>query len=56
MTMNLVDGTRLHRRDDLDEDEEERIARAEKVEVGIDYIIYLEERVKELEQRVRRGH
>ena len=42
--------------DDLDEDEEERIGRADKVEVGIDYIIYLEERVKELEQRVGRGH
>jgi hypothetical protein len=41
--------------DDLDEDEEERIGRADKVEVGIDYIIYLEERVKELEQRVGRG-
>ena len=42
--------------EDLDEDEEERIGRADKVEVGIDYIIYLEERVKELEQRVGRGH
>ena len=41
---------------DLDEDEEERIGRAEKLEVGIDYIIYLEERVKELEQRVGRVH
>ena len=42
--------------DDLDEDEEERIGRADKVEVGIDYIIYLEERVKQLEQRVAGGH
>lgn len=42
--------------DDLDEDEEERIGRADKVEVGIDYIIYLEDRVKELEQRVARSH
>ena len=43
--------------DDLDEDEEERIGRADKVEVGIDYILYLEDRVKELEQRVGgRGH
>jgi hypothetical protein len=41
--------------DDLDEDEEERIGRADKVEVGIDYIIYLEERVKELEERTRQG-
>ena len=42
--------------EDFDEDEEERIGRADKVEVGIDYIIYLEERVKELEDRVSRGH
>ena len=41
--------------EDFDEDEEERIGRADKVEVGIDYIIYLEERVKELENRVNRG-
>jgi len=30
-------------------DEEERIGRADKVEVGIDYILYLEERIKKLE-------
>jgi hypothetical protein len=42
--------------EDFDEDEEERIGRADKVEVGIDYIIYLEERVKELENRVNCGH
>jgi hypothetical protein len=43
--------------EDMDEDEEERIGRADKVEVGIDYILYLEDRVKELETRVNgRGH
>ena len=42
--------------EDFDEDEEERIGRADKVEVGIDYIIYLEDRVKELEDGVRHGH
>jgi len=38
--------------DDLDDDDDERIGRADKVEVGIDYIIYLEERVKELENHL----
>ena len=38
--------------EELDEDEEERIGRADKVELGIDYIIYLEERVRELEDRM----
>lgn len=42
--------------EEFDDDEEERIGRADKVEVGIDYIIYLEERVKELEERIGRGH
>ena len=42
--------------DDFDEEEEERTGRADKVEVGINYIIYLEERVKELEDRVSHGH
>lgn len=37
---------------DDEDDEEERIGRADKVEVGIDYIIYLEERVKMLEERL----
>lgn len=32
-----------------EEDGEERIGRADKVEVGIDYILYLEERIKKLE-------
>lgn len=41
--------------DDLEEEDDERIGRADKVEVGIDYIIYLEERVRELEERVN-GH
>lgn len=41
--------------EEFDEDEEERIGRADKVEVGIDYIIYLEERVRELEQEVGVG-
>ena len=40
--------------EDLDDDEEERIGRADKVEVGIDYIIYLEERVKDLEKDLGR--
>jgi hypothetical protein len=38
--------------EDYDDDEEERIGRADKVEVGIDYIIHLEERVRELEERL----
>jgi hypothetical protein len=38
--------------DDVEDEDEERIGRADKVEVGIDYIVYLEERVKELEDRV----
>ena len=38
--------------EDMDEEEEERIGRADKVEVGIDYILYLEDRVRELEQRL----
>jgi hypothetical protein len=38
--------------EDFEEDEEERIGRADKVEVGIDYISYLEERVRELEQQL----
>lgn len=42
--------------EEFDEDEEERIGRADKVEVGIDYIIYLEARVKELEERIGRDH
>jgi hypothetical protein len=42
--------------EEFDEDEEERIGRADKVEVGIDYIIYLEDRVKELEERISGGH
>ena len=49
-----LDGGDLHSEqlDDLDEDEEERIGRADKVEVGIEYIIHLEDRVKELEARL----
>jgi hypothetical protein len=42
--------------DDLEEEDDERIGRADKVEVGIDYIVYLEERVRELEERVNRHH
>ena len=42
--------------EEFDDDEEERIGRADKVEVGIDYIIYLEERVKELEETIGRSH
>jgi hypothetical protein len=42
--------------EDYDEDEEERIGRADKVEVGIDYIIYLEDRVRDLEQQLTVGH
>lgn len=42
--------------EDLEEDEEERIGRADKVEVGIDYILYLEERVRELEARLSVAH
>lgn len=42
--------------EEFDDEDDERIGRADKVEVGIDYIIYLEERVKELEERVGRGH
>jgi len=38
--------------DDVDEDDEERIGRADKVEVGIEYILYLEDRVRELEGRL----
>jgi hypothetical protein len=38
--------------EELDEDDEERIGRADKVEVGIEYIAYLEDRVKELEERL----
>ena len=38
--------------EELDEDDEERIGRADKVEVGIEYIAYLEDRVKELEVRL----
>jgi hypothetical protein len=41
--------------DDFDDDEEERIGRADKVEVGIDYIIHLEGRVKELEECLGHG-
>ena len=39
--------------DDGEDEDEERIGRADKVEVGIDYIVYLEERVEDLEDRVR---
>ena len=48
------DGAEPHHEtmDDVDEDEEERIGRADKVEVGIEYILYLEERVRELEARI----
>lgn len=42
--------------EDIDEDDEERVGRADKVEVGIEYIIYLEKRVKDLEEKVKRGH
>jgi hypothetical protein len=42
--------------EDIDDDDEERVGRADKVEVGIDYILYLEKRVKELEDKVKRGH
>jgi len=38
--------------EDVDDDEEERIGRADKVEVGIEYILYLEDRVRELEARL----
>jgi hypothetical protein len=38
--------------DDGEDEDDERIGRADKVEVGIDYIVYLEERVKDLEDRV----
>ena len=48
-----IDNERL---EDLDEDEEERIGRADKVEVGIEYIMYLEDRVKELEAQLTEGH
>ena len=42
--------------DESDDEEEERIGRADKVEIGINYIIYLEERVNELERRVTSSH
>jgi hypothetical protein len=42
--------------DDGEDEDEERIGRADKVEVGIDYIVYLEERVKDLEDRVNQQH
>jgi len=35
--------------EDTDDEEEERIGRADKVEIAIDYIQYLEQRLKELE-------
>ena len=40
------------RKEDLDEDEGERIGRADKGEVGIEYIMYLEDRVKALEEQL----
>jgi hypothetical protein len=51
MSPEAVDASGGEQVDDED-DGEERIGRADKVEVGIDYIIYLEERVKMLEERL----
>lgn len=49
-----IDGGDMHTEntEELDEDDGERIGRADKVEVGIEYIAYLEDRVKELEERL----
>jgi len=42
--------------EDTDDEEEERTGRADKVEIAIDYIHYLEQRVKQLEERINPGH
>jgi hypothetical protein len=36
--------------DEIDDEGEERIGRADKVEVAIEYILHLEQRVRELEE------
>ena len=48
------EGREIHNdlQEDLDEDEGERIGRADKGEVGIEYIMYLEDRVKALEEQL----
>jgi len=49
-----IDGGDMHpeNTEELDEEDGERIGRADKVEVGIEYIVYLEDRVRELEERL----
>ena len=49
-----IDGGDMHTEntEELDEEDGERIGRADKVEVGIEYITYLEDRVRELEERL----
>lgn len=40
---------------DIVDEEEERIGRADKVEFGIEYIEFLMQQVKQLEERLERG-
>jgi len=42
--------------EDTDDEDDERIGRADKVEIGIAYIHYLEQRVQELEERINPSH